>query len=64
MKYILLLCSFITFTAIAIPSEDSVVWNQQGQSVKKVRPDKDFSVIKRKHGKKTKKKKIRNPDKK
>ena len=64
MKYLLLLCSFIAFTAIATPIDDSVVWNQQGQSVKKVRPDKDFSVIKRKHSKKTKKKKIKNSNKK
>ena len=64
MKYLLLLCSFIAVTAIATPIEDSVVWNQQSQSIRKFRPDKDFSVIKRKHSKKSKKKKIKNTNKK
>ena len=58
MKYILLLCTIIAFNANAsITVSDTTVWNQQSQSVKKSRPDKDFSVIKKKHSKKTKNKK-------
>jgi hypothetical protein len=65
MKYILLLCTIIVFNANAsITVSDTTVWNQQSQSVKKSRPDKDFSVIKKKHSKKTKNKKIKNPNKK
>jgi hypothetical protein len=65
MKYILLLCAIIAFnTNASIIASDTTVWNQQRQSVKKSRPDKDFSVIKKKHSKKTKNKKIKNPNKK
>ena len=54
MKYILLLCVIIALNSNASTPVSDSAFENQSTILKKHRPDKDFSVIKRKHGKKSK----------